>query len=112
MWEFNVFVLYKECTISDEDHDGMKEWLKNHTEPSAKVKQYMEKTSIKRAEWIRENSGLSISSVSNEYPRLFDTSDMVSKVCTTIITVYSVQFIHINFVSLYVLVCRLKWTSE
>ena len=33
----------------------------------------MEKTSIKRAVWVRENPELSIGAILKEHPRLFDT---------------------------------------
>ena len=69
---------FLECDTEEEDHQGMKEWLKNHTEPTTKVKKFMEKTVINRAKWIRENKDLPIQSVITEYPRLFDTPGMVS----------------------------------
>ncbi len=65
-------------TRRQEDHQGMKEWLKHHTEPATKVKKFMEKTVINRAKWIRENKDLPIQTVITEYPRLFDTPGMVS----------------------------------
>ena len=37
----------------------------------------MEKTSIKRAVWVRENPELSIGAILKEHPRLFDTRNMV-----------------------------------
>ena len=37
----------------------------------------MEKTSIKRAVWVRENPELSIEAIVKEHPRLFDTRNMV-----------------------------------
>lgn len=52
--------------------------VKNHTEPSATVKTFMEKTVINRAKWIRANTELPIRAVMDEYPRLFDTPGMVS----------------------------------
>ena len=67
-----------ECTTSDTEHEAMKEWLKYNVEPPSQVKNYMEKTAIKRAAWIRENTGLSIGAVLKEYPRLFDTPGMVN----------------------------------
>jgi hypothetical protein len=34
----------------------MKEWMKLHIEPASTVKDYMMKTVLNRAGWIRENS--------------------------------------------------------
>lgn len=52
--------------------------MKNHIEPVAMVKTYMEKTVVSRARWIKENSELTISEIMTQYPRLFDTPGMVS----------------------------------
>ena len=38
-----------ESSISEEDYEGMVEWLKHHVEPLHKVKEFMGKTSVKRA---------------------------------------------------------------
>ena len=57
----------------------MVEWLKHHVEPPSKVKEYMQKTSVNRAAWIKENPQLSISDILKEHPRLFDTPGMVIK---------------------------------
>ena len=51
--------------------------MKNHIEPVAMVKTYMEKTVVSRARWIKENSELTISEIMTQYPRLFDTPGMV-----------------------------------
>ena len=56
----------------------MVEWLKHHVEPHSKVKEYMTKTSINRAAWIKENPQLSITDILKEHPRLFDVPSMVS----------------------------------
>ena len=67
-----------ESNLSEQDLEGMVEWLKSNTEPEAKIKDYMEKTVKKRAEWIRENPGLDLSMVKCQYPRLFDIPCIVS----------------------------------
>lgn len=56
----------------------MIEWLKNHTESESKVRGYMQKTAVKRAAWIRENTNLAIGDILKVHPRLFDTPGMVS----------------------------------
>ncbi|XP_071852236.1 uncharacterized protein [Apostichopus japonicus] len=66
-----------DCSVSETDDYAMKEWLKNHIEPLSQVHEFMEKTTIKRAEWIRANPGLSISSILKEYPRLIDIPGMI-----------------------------------
>ena len=38
--------------FSQEEYEGMVEWLKHHTNPPKKVKEYIEKTATKRASWI------------------------------------------------------------
>ena len=55
----------------------MIEWLKHRIEPLSKAKEYVAKTSIKRAAWVRGNPELSIGSILKEHPRLFDTPNMV-----------------------------------
>ena len=57
----------------------MVEWLKHHVEPPSKVKEYMKKTPVNRAAWVKENPQLSISDILKEHPRLFDTPGMVIK---------------------------------
>ena len=69
--------LFTACSISDEEYEGMIEWLMHHIEPLSKVKEYMVKTLIKRAAWVRENPELSIEAIVKEHPRLFDTRNMV-----------------------------------
>ncbi|XP_028417993.1 uncharacterized protein LOC114542716 [Dendronephthya gigantea] len=66
-----------ECIISDDEYMGMVEWLKHHIEPLSKVKQYMKKTSISRAAWIKENPQLSVCDILKEHPRLFDIPGMI-----------------------------------
>lgn len=75
---YNTFFSHTDCSVSETDDYAMKEWLKNHIEPLSQVHEFMEKTTIKRAEWIRANPGLSISSILKEYPRLIDIHGMVS----------------------------------
>ena len=67
-----------DCNTEEVDHQGMKEWLKQHNEPSSTIKTYMERTVLNRAHWIKDNSDLPVSKVMAEYPRLFDTPGMVS----------------------------------
>lgn len=52
--------------------------MKLHFEPASTVKQYMMKTVLNRAGWIRDNSDLPIKAIINEYPRLFDSPGMVN----------------------------------
>ena len=59
----------------------MVEWLKHHVEPLHKVKEFMGKTSVKRASWIREHSDLPVGAILKEHPRLIDTPGMVSISC-------------------------------
>ncbi|XP_028403346.1 uncharacterized protein LOC114526049 [Dendronephthya gigantea] len=69
-----------ESTTTENEHLGMKEWLKQHTEPVSTVNAYMKRTVLNRAKWIRENSELPIRGIILEYPRLFDTPGMVNHV--------------------------------
>ena len=65
------------------------EWLKHHVEPLTKVKEFMSKTSVKRASWIREHSDLSVGAILKEHPRLIDTPGMVSTslaLCDSLLT--------------------------
>ena len=66
------------CNTSQEDYKGMVEWLKHNVDPDNTVKEYMKKTSIKRAKWIRTNPNLTIDAILKEHPRLFNTLGMVS----------------------------------
>ena len=56
----------------------MIEWLKHNVAPSSQVNSFMEKTAVKKAEWIRKNPGQSFDNILKEYPPLFDTPGMVS----------------------------------
>ncbi|CAB3987566.1 Hypothetical predicted protein [Paramuricea clavata] len=71
------FTSLPESSISEEDYEGMVEWLKHHVEPLTKVKEFMSKTSVKRASWIREHSDLSVDAILKEHPRLIDTPGMI-----------------------------------
>lgn len=51
--------------------------MKANSEPLSTVKNYMEKTALNRADWIRKNPDLPMQEVIKEYPRLFDTPGMV-----------------------------------
>ena len=64
--------------INTDDYEGMIEWLKHNVQPQVKVKEYMKKTAIKRAAWIRENPGITVEAILKEHTRLFDTPGMVS----------------------------------
>ncbi|PIK62632.1 hypothetical protein BSL78_00424 [Apostichopus japonicus] len=64
-----------DCSVSETDDYAMKEWLKNHIEPLSQVHEFMEKTTIKRAEWIRKSWFIN-SSILKEYPRLIDIPGM------------------------------------
>lgn len=55
----------------------MTEWLRHNTTPSSQVHIFMEKTAVKRAEWIRGNTGQDLQKVVQEFPRLFHTPGMV-----------------------------------
>ena len=66
------------CNTTNEDYEGMTEWLKHNLEPESTVKEFMKKTSIKRAAWIRGNPSLTVEGILKEHPRLFDTPGMVS----------------------------------
>ena len=66
------------CSTANEDYEGMTEWLKHNVEPENTVKEFMKKTSIKRAAWIRGNPSLTVEAILKEHPRLFDTPGMVS----------------------------------
>jgi hypothetical protein len=69
---------FLESTLTEDQYEGMVEWLKWHVEPLWKVKEYIEKTSTKRAAWICGNANLSVSAILTQHPRLFDTPGMVS----------------------------------
>ena len=64
--------------MPDDDYEGMVEWLKHHVEPVETVQDYMEKTSIKRAAWVRGDNEITVETIIKEHPRLFDTPGMVS----------------------------------
>ncbi len=88
----------------------MVEWLKHHVEPHSKVKQYIAKTSINRAAWIKENPQLSICDIMKEHPRLFDIPGMVSidvhrVVCTgmTNLTMTDIYKLHKKWIPSFVL---------
>ncbi|XP_028392503.1 uncharacterized protein LOC114517060 isoform X2 [Dendronephthya gigantea] len=68
-----------ESNISIDEYEGMVEWLKYHIEPLNKIKDFLKKTAIKRASWIREHSELSVSDIVKEHPRLFDTAGMIEQ---------------------------------
>lgn len=70
--------LFLESDISNEQFQCMVEWLKHNISPTTQVNSFMEKTAVKRAEWIRINRGESFENILREYPRLFDTPGMVS----------------------------------
>lgn len=69
-----------DCDTTEEQFKSMTEWLKHNTTPSSQVHIFMEKTAVKRAEWIRGNTGQGLQKVVQEFPRLFDTPGMVSKI--------------------------------
>lgn len=55
----------------------MKEWLCHNLEPETKVKDFMQKTAIKRAALLRDEN-FRLDQIIKEFPRLFDTPGMVS----------------------------------
>ena len=59
--------------LPSEKFQSMVEWLKYNVAPSSQVNSFMEKTAVKRAEWIRKNTGQSFGNILKEYPRLFNT---------------------------------------
>ena len=71
------YILATECDTEEVEHEGMKEWLKQHLDPISTAKEYMEKTVINRAHWIRDNIDLDVKDIMREYPRLFDIPEMV-----------------------------------
>ena len=72
-----LLLTFTESDLSDEQCKSMAEWLKHNLAPVAQVTSFMEKTAVKRAEWIRNNRGQSFDNILQEYPRLFDTPGMV-----------------------------------
>jgi hypothetical protein len=73
-----VFICFRiDPVLNESDHNGMKEWMKANLEPLSTLKNYMEKTVLNRAEWIRKTPDLPMREVMKEYPRLFDTPGMV-----------------------------------
>ena len=62
-----------ESDLPSEQFQSMVEWLKYNAAPTSQVNSFMEKTTVKRAEWIRKNTGESFGNILKEYPRLFDT---------------------------------------
>ena len=64
----------------------MSEWLKNNVWPNAQVGQYMLKTAIHRAQWIRGDGTKSLLNIVEEFPRLLDTPGMVSLHLTECLT--------------------------
>ena len=64
--------------MTDTEHEAMKMWLKCHFEPQSQVVEYTRKTAIPRAQWVRENPGLAVTTIQSEYPRLFDMPGLVS----------------------------------
>ncbi|KAJ8047463.1 hypothetical protein HOLleu_06467 [Holothuria leucospilota] len=54
----------------------MKEWLCHNIDPEAKVKEFMEKTAVKREALLRDEN-FTLDQIIKEFPRLFDTPGMV-----------------------------------
>ena len=57
-----------ESDLPSEQFQSMIEWLKHNVAPSSRVNSFMEKTAVKRAEWIRKNHGQSFHNILKEYP--------------------------------------------
>ncbi|KAJ8381015.1 hypothetical protein SKAU_G00017930 [Synaphobranchus kaupii] len=68
-----------ETTVSLERAFRMKEWLKHNAEPLSQVQEYMRKTAIHRATWIRQNGAKSVGQILREYPHLLATPGMISQ---------------------------------
>ena len=57
---------------TNEDYEGMTEWLKHNVEPESTGKDFMKKPhQIKRAAWIRGNPSFTLEAILKEQPRLF-----------------------------------------
>ena len=70
-------LLITETDVTPEEVKQMSEWLKNNVWPVTQVTQYMLKTAVHRARWIRD-VGKNLQSIVEEFPRFLDTPGMVS----------------------------------
>lgn len=75
--DWQHFVLFTECTISDEQAVQLKEWLRSNSQPLCQVETYMQDTAVYRAKWIKDNTrDLTISQILDHFPHL-TTNGMV-----------------------------------